>query len=365
MKLNRPGCRRFSSVLEHSYKNSFGAYKDFNMDMNMSMNYTASLSASSVVSISSYQGEDRNLACSGFVIECNFLDNQFHAMILTSATIVENHDNNIKIYVNTSDGKEFEGKIVDRNLHYNLCLLEIESSSALPVATVRYVADTSVIDSKETIMALGRYFVKPYGSMAAAGLFSNDPCGFDCQELLRASCRISKCGIGGPVINNLGEVIGISFYASTFTPFLPISIPLRWWENLKQNRVFRPPQLGIMETSNLHTADTCTLEKVGMKFPNIYKGVIVEKVKEGSVADRAGIQPNDVIVGCFGNSMNCSLQLLDLIWDKVGETINLSLRRPNSGSSFDLCMVVDELGRDEFNRWPLPSECWISRRNDW
>ncbi|XP_062026354.1 putative protease Do-like 14 [Rosa rugosa] len=67
--------------------------------------------------------------------------------------------------------------------------------------------------------------------MAAPGIFSIDACmysigacNFDCKELMRADCNISKCGVGGPLINMYGQVIGINFYDLFYTPFLPIDI---------------------------------------------------------------------------------------------------------------------------------------------
>ncbi|KAH0700078.1 hypothetical protein KY284_014293 [Solanum tuberosum] len=93
------------------------------------------------------------------------------------------------------------------------------------------------------------------------------------------------CGIGGPLINRYGEVIGICFYDPDSFAFLPINIASIWWEHYKKySNVLEShiPRLRILETLIIS------------KFPDVLKGVIVEEVIPGSSAEYAGIKPNDV-----------------------------------------------------------------------
>lgn len=354
-KSSESAFRSIDPFMDHSFQSSFSDYDGLNMERSIPMKIVASRSSSFVVSISSYQAGEMVFACSGFIVECTAIGDKFHCMILTSGVIATNCGNDLRIHVCLSNSITCEGEVVASNLHYNLSLLKIECDTPLSVATLRFIGDSFEVSSREPIMVLGQHFMPPYEFMVAAGVLSTRSCRMDCEELLRAGCRISKCGIGGPVINNSGEVIGITFYASSFTPVLPINIAAKWWHHVKENRVNRQPHLGI-KVSDLYNADLYFLEKSAMKFPTICDGIIVTKVKEGSVADLAGIQPKDVIVGCSGQNIYSSLQFLDLIWDRVGESIDISLIRPDTCFSFDLSIIVDELDEANLNSWPLPKE---------
>lgn len=43
-------------------------------------------------------------------------------------------------------------------------------------------------------------------------------------------------------------------------------------------------------------------------------------------------------------------QLFELIWDKVGKQVNLTVLRPNDGSQQYLSMIIDNVGPNEINR---------------
>ncbi|CAH9131847.1 unnamed protein product [Cuscuta epithymum] len=83
------------------------------------------------------------------------------------------------------------------------------------------------------VIALGRYH-EECDIMASPGNISLEQCRFDCKELLRSTCRITKCGIGGPLINRHAEVIGVRVFASYFTPFLPINIVSKWLKHYRE-----------------------------------------------------------------------------------------------------------------------------------
>lgn len=138
-----------------------------------------------------------------------------------------------------------EGQVLGYNMPYNIALLKIHSDVQLATTSLHPVDDSflqSRPNSKEyrmlpgkVLMALGRLYQEKHSFMAAAGLFSTESCNFDCQELLRVKCRISQAGIGGPIVNSDGEVVGISFYAADCTPFLPSNVVLKWLGHYKKN----------------------------------------------------------------------------------------------------------------------------------
>jgi len=116
-----------------------------------------------------------------------------------------------------SDGTLLDGQVYACDFHYNLALIKVESDAMVQPASLRNLDDSISIHPCEIqngvgsksfqlrphsdlfrlfpgddVVALGRYFEEPHNIMVAPGKFSLDSCEFDCKELFRANCKISK-----------------------------------------------------------------------------------------------------------------------------------------------------------------------------
>ncbi|CAH9064948.1 unnamed protein product [Cuscuta epithymum] len=106
------------------------------------------------------------------------------------------------------------------------------------------------------------------------------------KELYRANCRIIRCGgVGGPLINPKGEFIGVCFYDMSCTPFLPITLTLKWWEKFKRNGQIHRPLLA-MELTNLYAMSLDILEKVVQNAT--FHGAMVEEIQTLGRKTRTG-----------------------------------------------------------------------------
>ncbi|XVF57662.1 hypothetical protein PTKIN_Ptkin06aG0222700 [Pterospermum kingtungense] len=334
-------------ISENSFKSSFYQL-DFNTFVDTRTKEAALRVSHSLVSLISYSGEEQIFWASGIIIKCDNVNGTFFGTIMTSASLLR-HDacenslpKKFKIEVILHDGYICPGDVIAYDWHYNISAIKIQSSSPLPTANLRCLDDTiQMVDiggdfpTKERsfqllphsnlfklfpgddFVALGRHHSKPFNLMVAPGKFSIDYCGLDCKELLRVNCKITKCGIGGPMINLYGEVVGINFYAEDFTPFLPMNVVYKWWEHVRGCREFNQPCLG-MQVIRLFAAEVDELEKIMQKFPNISKGIIVEEVTPESPAAFAGICPNDVIVQFGGKDVESCLQVYDHCYYVLG-----------------------------------------------
>ncbi|CAM0147816.1 unnamed protein product [Urochloa decumbens] len=131
-----------------------------------------------IVALASFNGCRRSFACTGFLIEWNG-----STTVLTSASSVrsssdENRiDENLRIEVLLPSKRRIEGTLQQYSLHYNVALVSVK--------------DCRVVRT------------------------------LDCPCIVRSSCKITKTGIGGPLVNLEGEVIGMNFYDTRIgTPFL-------------------------------------------------------------------------------------------------------------------------------------------------
>lgn len=326
----------------------------------------------SVVALVSFIDGKEFIQGSGTIIQTDGAMN----MVLTSANIFRRSEEveknslppNLKITVYSSSGSSYQGEVVAYDYHYNICVIGFQSQTSLSAARVAHIDDSMVVDLSvpsqppsrsyklvpgDGVIVVGRYFHKPYDLMAAPGPFKLGRSRYDCKELFVAECSITRCGDGGPLINYSGEVIGVTyFHTNIITHFLPINIAKKWWEHFKQNGLYRRPLLGI-EATNLYVADVDVIERVVQKFPDVNKGVIVEKVIPGSAADLAGLRVSDVIIKCGGETVHGFLEYFEMLWDKVGCRVELVVVRESNVKPIHLNMLVVEATPAEFNRWPI------------
>ncbi|KAK9665847.1 hypothetical protein RND81_14G140500 [Saponaria officinalis] len=204
-----------------------------------------------------FSGDEQLFICCGIIMECE----ASICTTLTSATLLRSPDGspklaaNIKIDVYVGGGKSVEGRVVGVDFHYNVAILEFYHDPPVSIPEVMCVDNVLEVGVRaslysnvpvntsnryklshgDKVLALARYFQEPYDIMIAIGEVSFDYCQLDCKELLKASCKIKKNGIGGPLINLYGEVIGINFYHASYTPFLPMNIIIKCFKDLKEN----------------------------------------------------------------------------------------------------------------------------------
>ncbi|TKW09009.1 hypothetical protein SEVIR_6G063400v4 [Setaria viridis] len=176
----------------------------------------------SIVALASYDGEKRFFACTGFSIEWNG-----STIILTSASLVRNSGDENKIVENLRievllENQCIEGTLQHYSLHYNIALVSVKDYPA-PCASNTELFWTESKSFK--VAAVGRCF-KSGALMATIGNLVSWTGTLDCDFLARSTCKISKVGIGGPLVNLDGDVIGMNFYDQRIgTPFL-------FWEDI-------------------------------------------------------------------------------------------------------------------------------------
>ncbi|BAF25175.1 uncharacterized protein [Oryza sativa Japonica Group] len=325
--------------------------------------------ARSTVGLESFTGENHLFSCSGTIIE--FLNGI--CSVVTSASLIRCMDKDeqadeLKINVWLPSGEKCEGFISNVDLYYNICLVTVHCTSNLPKKS--FNDDTGFFDlygnHSKDVVALGRS-CEPWSLKVASGKLIPRRHRFDCEELLVSSCKITKIGVGGPLMDFNGNIVGMNFYDKKETPFLPSFIVLKCLQHFKEfGKVVRP--LHGLRVGNLHKESLASLEKICHEFPKVC-GVIVEKVEPS--AEHSEIKVGDIITHldgmAFSNAAEFGGILLDRCVTQMLEKQNLSedcnqmislkfsvKTRGGISEATTRTINTDKFTPSGLNRWPLP-----------
>jgi serine protease Do len=147
---------------------------------------------------------------------------------------------------------------------------------------------------------------------------------------------------GGPLFNLNGEVIGINsqIYSQSggyqgLSFAIPIDVAMKVERQLVDHGKVSRGRLGI----GVQEVDQQLASSFGLDKP---VGALVSSVDKGSPAEKAGIEPGDVILKFNGNPINLSKDLPPLVADTSPGT-NCKLEVWHAGKSKEVTVRVGEL----------------------
>jgi serine protease Do len=246
--------------------------------------------------------------------------------VLTSYHVVHNSD---IIKVRLSDHSEYEARLIGKDAKTDLALVKIrKSGGALPFARL---GSSSQLDVGDWVMAIGNPFglehtvtagiVSAKGRVIGAGPY---------DSFIQTDASINPGNSGGPLINALGEVVGVN--SAIFSQSggnigigfaIPIDLAKKVAEQLRKNgRVVRG-WLGIRAQDVApQIAGTLGVPRSGADVAQ------VTEVADGSPAAEAGVKLGDLIVEFNGKPVPKSLDFPALIADTPpGQKVVLKIVR--------------------------------------
>ena len=259
---------------------------------------------------------------SGFIISGD-------GFVLTNAHVVEGAN---EVYVTLTDKREFRAKIIGADERTDVALVKIEATS-LPVLRI---GDANRLRVGEWVVAIG----SPFGleNSVTAGIVSakQRETGSDIP-LIQTDVAVNPGNSGGPLINIRGEAVGInsqilspvgSFIGISFA--IPIDEAMRIADQLKSGgRVVRG-YLGILPTD----VPREMAEEYGLAKGKA-KGAFVRQVVAGGPAEKAGIQPGDVVLSVNGKPIDGAVDLRRTLGAiKPGSTVTLQINRRGKPMEF-------------------------------
>src|SRR5476651_566523 len=268
---------------------------------------------------------------SGFIMSAD-------GYVMTNAHVVDDADT---IYVTLTDKREFKAKLIGVDERTDVAVVKIQATS-LPAITV---GDSNKVRVGEWVLAIG----SPFGldNTVTAGIVSAK--GRDTGDYLpfiQTDVAVNPGNSGGPLINMQGEVIGINsqIYSRTggfmgISFAIPIDEAMRVADQLKTTgKVTRGRIAVAIGEVTKEVADSLGLPKA--------QGALVSSVEAGGPADKAGIQPGDIILKYNGHDVSTATDLPRMVGDtKPGTKSTITVWR--KGQSRDLPITIAEMQPDK------------------
>ena len=252
---------------------------------------------------------------SGFIVSAD-------GIILTNAHVVRDAK---EVTVKLTDRREFRAKVLGADAKTDVAVLKIEAGG-LPVATL---GKTSELKVGEWVLAIGSPFgfenTVTAGVVSAKGRSLPDD---SAVPFIQTDVAINPGNSGGPLFNTRGEVVGMNsqiYSRSGGYQGVSFAIPIDVATRIKNQIV----ATGKVEHARLGVA----VQEVNQAFANSFKldkpeGALVSTVEKGSPAEKAGLQPGDVIRQVNGQPIVSSGDLPAVIGLATpGDTVKLGVWR--------------------------------------
>ena len=298
------------------------------------------------------RSQPRRGAGSGFIVSAD-------GYVITNAHVV---DGATEVLVTLTDGREFKARLIGADERTDVALVKIDAA-ALPVLKI---GDVGRLKVGEWVLAIG----SPFGlqNTVTAGIVSakQRETGSD-VPFIQTDVAVNPGNSGGPLISIRGEVVGVnsqilspvgSYIGISFA--IPIDEAMRVADQLRTTgRVVR----GYLGIGPVDVPRDLPDEYGLAKTPGRPKGALVRQVVPGTPAERAGVQPGDVVLAVDGHVVESAIDLRRTLGAlKPDSTVTLKINR--RGTPLDIRAGLAELKPQAAAEPPEPPPTGEARASD-
>ncbi len=232
---------------------------------------------------------------SGFIVRSD-------GVILTNAHVVNGAT---EVVVRMTDRREYTAKVVGVDTKSDIAVLKIEAKD-LPVVKI---GDSRALKVGEWVLAIGAPF--GFENSATAGIVSAKGRTLDSGVVpfIQTDVPINPGNSGGPLVNMRGEVVGINsqiysrsggYMGVSFS--IPIDVAMGVSQQLQSTGHVTRGKVGV----TIQRVTQGLADSFGLPQP---EGALVASLEKGGPAERAGIEPGDVILKLNGELLKDSSDL--------------------------------------------------------
>jgi len=277
---------------------------------------------------------------SGFIVSAD-------GYILTNNHVVEGAD---KVTVRLFDRREFEAKVIGADPLTDVAVVKISAPRLTPAA----LGNSENTRIGDWVLAIGNPLGEEFTFTVTSGIISGK--GRSLRSLQRGrsaigdfiqtDAAINPGNSGGPLVSVKGEVIGINSAIASETGYysgygfaIPMNLAKTVMNQLVANGKVQRAALGI-EVNDARENDAAY---VGLKE---IRGVVINGFPDGiaSPAERAGMQPGDVIVAIDGQRVDYVAQLQQVVgFRRPGDAVKVEVARKGGvRKTFSVPLIAQE-----------------------
>ena len=210
------------------------------------------------------------------------------------------------IRVEGTDSRFFAAEVVGRDSLSDVAVLKIDVED-LPTLTL---GDSDQLREGEWVMAIGN----PLGfshsvTMGTVSALGRDRFGPEYGSFIQTDAALNKGNSGGALVNLRGELVGINTAITSNDGgnigigfAIPINLVKHVAEQLIEHGEVRRGLLGV------HIRDLKPLLAEAMGLDNT-QGVLIDRVRAGQAADKAGIKRDDIVLEVDGQPVHNAVDL--------------------------------------------------------
>lgn len=252
-----------------------------------------------------------------------------NGVIVTNRHVVSDPTANYTVV--TKDGKKLEVEKIYLDPTLDLALVKTKQDGLKGLK----IGDSSKLKVGQTVIAIGNALGR-FSNTVTTGVVSGlgrtigagDPFGREIElldDLIQTDAAINPGNSGGPLLNSAGEVIGVNVAVSEAAQNIGFAIPINSVKAIidefvstgKISRAF----LGV--NYRVITRDLALLNEVP-------QGAYIQEVVPGSPAEKAGIEPGNIITKIDGKSIDTQNFISEFIrGKKPADKISIEVWKDN------------------------------------
>ena len=265
--------------------------------------------------------------------------------ILTNNHVVADRN---QITVQLCDQRAYEARLVGADSKTDLAVIQIDAAD---LHALKF-GDSDKADVGDWVVAVGAPFgltqTVTHGIVSAVGRTRVRGIDIDYQNFIQTDAAINPGNSGGPLLNLRGEVLGvntaIATHGDTFNAGVAFTIPSNMAAKIAKQLItdgeVTRGWLGVSFTPRPLTEDDVEI----FKLPDEH-GLLVDGIVDGSPAERAGLQVEDVIIAVNGERLRDTAYFQAIIADSSPND-RVTLRLIRDGKAQDVRVRLGRQARD-------------------
>nr|WP_269667985.1 trypsin-like peptidase domain-containing protein [Staphylococcus arlettae] len=267
--------------------------------------------------------------------------------IITNAHVVGDKEQQKITY---GDDNEIIGKVIGTDKWSDIAVVKAKIKKQSDIKAIKH-GDSQKLVLGEPIIAVGNPLGVDFKGSISSGIISglnrHVPVDIDkddnydvLMDAFQIDAPVNPGNSGGGIIDRDGKLVGIASLKISMDNVegiafaIPVNTALSTAQELEKKGEVKYPNTGV---KIIDTAELNDDAKASLQLPeDIDNGVVIDEVQENSLAEKSGLQKNDVIVELDGKELEDKLRYRQIIFSHKDDLDTLPLKIYRDGKVKDI-----------------------------